>query len=366
MAFEIVHSVIHGFSKEPHQPVQNVVKKVALLDNTLPAVQSLVKGIATLLGKRANNQVWGRFGDDGREGPFPERFSAYANDLTQVDDFLSLTHLAVDQLAVQAGDQPLATGGHILFSLYRDEGGSAVLLVAMIKQKSGVSLDNNYVPVGIVEVDMSKLHQAAQIRVAHFIEDQHVEEDEEEGGIDRNYLSFLSQRANGQASAYFITALGCVVGISSARATDKIFEAVDAFFQANGEIAQYRRAAKERVTEYLHQQLGSNQPASLDDICAVLNRVVRPEHVAHLESVSEFMNGPVYKIPDEFNVHKTALKKHAKVTLESERLNIKFDRAILGTTVNSEICYDKQNKTLLIRNLSDGFIEKLDSTILNG
>jgi nucleoid-associated protein len=202
--------------------------------------------------------------------------------------------------------------------------------------------------------------------VEHFLEDQTIDGLEEDTEQDRNYLSFLSQRANGRASAYFITALGCVVGISSARATDKIFEAVDAFFRENAAIVQYRRAAKERVTEYLHQQLGSDQLATLDGICGVLNRVVRPEHAAHLDTVSEFLNGPKYKIPDEFNVHEKALKKHTKVTLESERLNIKFDRSILGTTLNSEICYDKQNRTLLIRSLSDGFIEKLDSTLLNG
>src|SRR5580693_5891048 len=112
------HSVIHGFDKEAQQPTQRVVKKPILLDNDLPAVQALVSGIATLLGKRANNQVWGHFGNDGREGPFPAQFSAYADSQDDSAVFLGLTHLAVDQIVLAADAEPFATGGHILFALF--------------------------------------------------------------------------------------------------------------------------------------------------------------------------------------------------------------------------------------------------------
>lgn len=91
------HSVIHGFKKEPQQPTQEVVKKPVLLDNDLPAVLALVSGIATLLGKRANNQVRGHFGDDGREGPFPTQFR-HRNADGIIDEVLQMHQQLKDSL----------------------------------------------------------------------------------------------------------------------------------------------------------------------------------------------------------------------------------------------------------------------------
>lgn len=75
MPIRIHHSVIHGFVKESRQPIASVVKKDVLLDSTQAGVVALVEGVSILLGKKENNQVWGHFGDDGRQGPFPAAFA---------------------------------------------------------------------------------------------------------------------------------------------------------------------------------------------------------------------------------------------------------------------------------------------------
>ena len=368
MPIELLHSVIHGFNKEQHGPITSIVKRPVLLDTDLPAVKELVAAVSVLLGKKSNSQAWGHFGNDGRQGPFPGEFAAFTNHLQNADDFKRLSHLVVDQLVEQAAGQALSTGGRILFALFNDEAGRAVFLVAMIKQKGGLVLDENFVPVGIVEVDLSKLNQAAQIQIGHFLEDQMIAEDNADDldGIDRNYLSFLSPRSNSQASNYFVDALGCVVGISSAKATDRIFVAVDSYFSANAQLTPFRKKAKEKVVEYLQKQLDNDQLATLDDICAAVRQAAPPEYDAHFENIIAFLNGPEHKIPDEFKVHESAYKKHAKISLDSERINIKFPRSDLGTGHNAKIGYDKEQRTLTIRDLSDEFIEKLDKTLANG
>ena len=369
MPIEIIHSVIHGFNKEQHEVVTSVVKRPVLLDSDLPAVKELVAAVSTLLGKKSNSQAWGRFGNDGREGPFPGAFSAYSGNLKNADHFRDLSHLVVDQLVQQAAQQALSTGGRILFALFKDEAGRTVLLVAMIKQKGGLVLDENFVPVGIVEVDLSKLNQAAQIHVEHFAADRLIDnrdDADEADGDDRNYLSFLSPRSNSQASNYFVDALGCVVGITSAKATDRIFAAVDGFFASNVKLAPFRKKAKEKVVEYLQKQLDADQMATLDDICAAVKQAAPPELDAHFEDIVAYLNGPQHKIPDEFKVHESAYKKHARVSLDSERINIKFPRADLGTGHNAKIGYDKEKRTLTIRELSDEFIAKLDQALDNG
>ncbi|MBC7490062.1 MAG: nucleoid-associated protein [Glaciimonas sp.] len=364
MTVQIRHCVIHGFNKEQREDATDIVKKTDLLDVALPAVQTLVAGIAELLGKRANSQAWGRFGSDSRQGTFPLGFANYVAILDDPEKFLGLSHLAVDQLVSEANKEQLSTGGRILFSVFDDDAAGPIFLVAMIKQKGGVLLNDDFVPIGIIEVDMGKLHQASQIRIQHFIADQAVEFEDDEA--DRNYLSFLSPRASSQTSRYFIAALGCIVGITSAKATDQLFVAVEALFDTNNDLKEYRKQAKARIVEYLQKQLDSNQTASLDDICVVLKHVVRAEHASHLDDVLPYFNGPKYKIPDEFIVHGRNLKKQSRVTLKSERLAVEFEPSDLGVTQDAKLCYNKNQKTLTISNLSDEFIAKLDQAILTG
>ncbi|MES2027215.1 MAG: nucleoid-associated protein [Pseudomonadota bacterium] len=366
MPLNVRHSIIHSFDKEKQGDSHNVIKKTALLDNDLQAVQALVGGISVLLGKHSNNQAWGRFGSDGREGPVPGVFGNFSTNLNNAQVFLDMTHLIVDQLVIEADKKPLATGGHILFSLYDNDAGRPVMLVAMIKQKGGVTLDEDYVPVGIVEIDMSKLRQAASIDVQHYLDDVALDEEVIDEAIDRDYLSFLSPKTSGETSGYFITAIGCVVGISSARATDKVVKAVEKFFADNADLSEYKKAAKENVIKYLQDQLASNEAASLEALCAEVARAVPGELAESVNPLFEFLNGPKYKIPDQFDVNENVLKKYIKVSLDNPRMNLKFDRSILGITAESQVHYRKNDRSLTIKDLPPEFIAKLDQTLQNG
>ena len=395
MPFKIHHSVIHGFVKESRKEIAQVVKKDQLLDSALPGVVSLVKGMSVLLGKKENNQVWGRFGSDGREGPFPVEFARCVGaqpvgDSPDAVGFLALSHLVVDQVTRQAAEEPLSTGGHILCAMYDTEAGETVVIIAMIKQKGGVLLDENYVPIGIVEVDMSKLHQAAQIRVADFLEataevtqkgapgatddtanaiaaDALVaEQAATDEAVDSVYLSFLSQRASRDSAAYFVTALGCVVGLSSTRATGKLFDAVDAYFSDRAEISMLRKQAKERLSEYLQGRLAAGEQATLDGVQEELIRVVPADKAAYVADLQEYLNGDKFKVPDHFEINPEVVKRYSKVVLQNDRISIKFDRGMLGSDANSTLFYDKANKTLTYRNLPEDFLRRLDSALNGG
>ncbi|WP_186079067.1 nucleoid-associated protein [Burkholderia gladioli] len=214
MPIQIRHSVIHGFEKEAGAQVARVVKKDRLLDNALESVNALVQGMVTLLGKKESSQIWGKFSDNGRQGLFPGRFEGYAGDLDSVAGFLDLSHLAVDEIARAAEGQHASTGGHILCSTYDDDRGNTRVIVAMIKQRSGLQLDADLVPINIIEVDMSKLHQAAQIRVGEFLAARQQNQpavDAEDADV--SYLSFVAMRSDRGSSAYFVDALGCEVAV---------------------------------------------------------------------------------------------------------------------------------------------------------
>lgn len=362
MPIQIHHTVIHGFSKAQHDvDVTEVVKKNVLLNARLPAVESLVDGVAKLLGKRSNAQVWGRFNEVAREGLFARHFSEFAQH-TGPTEFLSLTHVAVDELVRAAKRERLATGGHILFSLYADDAGITRLVVAMIKQKGGIQLDANYVPVGITAIDMGKLYQAAHIHLPDYLAFNELA-GEEIPHSEKNYLSFLSSRDAGEASAYFISALGCELRVSPTRSTERVFEATNEFFASQPDLSIYRKDASEQLAKYLQDQLSSGSPADLEGICHVLQAIVPPQHAVLTAGLMEFFNSDKYQIPAEFHVHKGILTKHVKVSLESESMKLKFTRSIIGTDQNAQVYYNQQNKSLLIKDLPASFVAKLDQAL---
>ncbi|OZI23039.1 hypothetical protein CAL26_06025 [Bordetella genomosp. 9] len=364
----VVQSVIHGFEKEQHMPVGQVVKREEVLDPALDPVGTLVSGIAKLMGQKTISQNWGRFNTVNRGGIFPISFADNVSQLSQAPSFLALTHVAMDELIGQANERGFSTGGLILFAVYEGDDMMLRLLIAMIKQRAGITLDENYIPIGVTEVDMTKLHQAAQINISQYIDviaKQSIQEqigDGEEDDEDANYLSFLSTRDN-NAAGYFIDALGCEVGISSAKATTRIFRAVEKFFDSNKSLKQYRRAAKEKLTDYLKEQLEKSEPASITDVCHALTSLVSANDAPHMDSLAEFLNGEKYKIPAEFHIHPTTLGRHYRVSLEPDGISLKFDRSLLGIEDNATIVYKKALKSLTINNLSESIIQKLDKEI---
>jgi nucleoid-associated protein len=367
MPIEIRHSVIHGFTKEAGEPVAHVDKKDRLLDNTLPSVFSLVQGMVTLLGKKESSQIWGRFGNNGREGPFPARFAGYVADIDSVDGFLALSHMAVDEIARAAQAQQASTGGHILCSTFDDEEGSTRVIVAMIKQRSGLQLDGDLIPINIIEIDMSKLHQAAQIRVGEFLRapaqqgDRVDDEDEEEADV--SYLSFVAMRADRGSSAYFVNALGCEVGVSSTKATTRLYKGVDTFFRNNAVLSPYLRGAKDALSSFLQREADAHRPVTMEGLQDVMDRVVRAEHAHLVRDMAQTLNGEPYRVPDGFRVSEKILRKHTRVSLEGPRLALKFERAMLGTNRNSELFFDEDARTLTIQSLSDEMIARLRQTL---
>lgn len=258
--------------------------------------------------------------------------------------------------------KPASTGSHILFAQFNDENGPERMLIAMIKQKGGIQLDENYVPIGVVEVDMSKLSQAADIRIQNFIDNADIEVGNDEENPE-NYLSFLSQRDSEEASSYFIEALGCVIGISPKKATTSIFQAVTDFIENNQDLKSYKKIAREKICEYLTQQNEAGVVATLDDIAHVVRSILPPELVSQTDNFENFLNGEKYKIPSEFFVHQDALKRFSKINVETEEMQLKFNRAIIGKTENAKVYYDKESKSLTIKGLTDKIIAQLDKDL---
>ena len=268
----------------------------------------------------------------------------------------------MDEIIAKAALKPASTGSHILFAQFKDEGGPERILVAMIKQKGGIQLDSNFVPVGIVEVDMSKLSQAADIRIQEFVDNPGTESDDaEEDPV--NYLSFLSQRDSEDAASYFVEALGCIMGISSKHATSSVRKALDSFIESKEDLKPYKKDAREKLCGYLAQQNEAGLAATISGIAHTIRSVFPPALADQADDLDDFLNGQEFKIPPEFFVHANELKKYSKVNLEADDMKLRFNRSIVGKSVDARVYYNKSEKTLTISNLSTKMIDQLDKDL---
>lgn len=366
-------AIIHSFKKLAHTDlVSDVVKKDVVLDTQNPALVSLVEGINGLIGKEGNSVVYGQFADDGRQGPFPNRFSAFIDVCNDEPEFIALTHLAMDQLVEQAGEQILATGGHILCAQYTS-GASEFFLVASIKQRGGIQLDENYVPKAIQEVDLKTVQQAARINLLKFASvaaaalDVAAEnaaadaEDAEE--VDSTYLCFISRGRDSKASDYFISALGCAKGVASGRATKNAIDYVGRFFRDNPELKRYAYRAKEAVVRYLQERLADGKSARLDAICHAAIQQIPPDLVDEIAGLKDYLNDDKHRVPEDFTVNAKSLKEKTKIKGEAPSWSLQFERGALGKEATSDVYYDEGRKKLTLSNMNQELVDLIEKEL---
>lgn len=367
-------AIIHSFKKIAHTGiVSDVVKKDVVLDIQNPALESLVEGINGLIGKEGNSVVYGQFADDGRQGPFPRRFSAFVDVRDDESQFIGLTHLAMDQLVEQARDQMLATGGHILCARYT-AGASDFFLVASIKQRGGIQLDENYVPKAIQEVDLKTVQQAARINLVKFTavttaaglaaEGNSVVDAESAEEVDTTYLCFISRGRDSQASDYFISALGCAKGVASGRATKNAIDYVGRFFRNNQQLRPFAYKAKEAVVKYLQDRLVDGKSARLDAICHAAIQQVLPDLVDEIAGLKEYLNDEKHRVPEDFTVNQKSLKEKTRIKGEAVSWSLQFERGALGREPNSDVYYDEARKKLTLSNLNQELVDLIEKELL--
>ena len=188
---QLNYAVVHNLVKEAGtNEARTVLAEVLLsLDNT--AVINLVNEIVKLIGQKENMAHYGVFRDDPASTRVPSIVKSYCmNAEPTPDGFLALTNDCMIALHDKAQSKNLATGGYLLFADYVNMG-KRFLLVAMIKQRSGITMDR-LVPTSITQPDLSKIHQVARVafdRLRQYDEASAKQQD-------MTYIAFVSPKGN--------------------------------------------------------------------------------------------------------------------------------------------------------------------------
>lgn len=367
---QLKFAVIHELVKERGSNVANATLRADLLDIAKPMVVRLATLLASLLGRDQGAMYWGQFGDRRREGPFPGSVAEFARNLAE-DRFIALTHTAMDELVEYSAKEAFATGGYIFFAAYGNRG-SDYLLVAMIKERDGIRLTEDFEPEEINEVDLSKLHQAARVNLASYAKALaqladaetapiNIGDGDDEEFPERTYLSFVNRKGREDVAGYFTTALGCEKGVSSARATKSVVRAVRAFVKSVEPIAEHASRARQAVIDYL-SNLDDGETVTLDHVIEVVRRQLPVDQAPHLEGMKPFLNSDDHQVPDDFQVNRKALASYARIVERTDHWNLNFEASVLGVQ-EGEILYDRERQSLTLTQLPQRMVSKIEKTL---
>lgn len=361
---EIKQVVIHELLKESgtQEADKHLAKK--LLNTQSSLVEKLVIALDKLYGTKGNNAIYGTFSRQDTTNEFPDYTDQYIAEESD-DHFLDLSWRCLAELVREARAQQSSTGGYIVFARYKSN--QDFLLIAMIKKKDGLNVNENLEPEGVIEIDLSKIHQAARINLSTYINISTLSQDEQLEIEDKSYLSFVSPTTNKEVSGYFIKALDCMDGVRSGKATATAFSVVDNYCKSNSELKEFRAKAKDSLIQYFEECLKKNpdsEPATLAGVEHSFRQVVPGEKAHLIGDFSQFANSEDNKLPDKFDVNKAEVQKRTRIRAKTDNWQLSFERKALGTNDNSPLYFDGEDK--LIIKCSEDLKKQITAQLSNG
>ena len=353
---QLNHVVVHELVKDTGTLQAQVNLAAALLNTDDAVVLDLVSQTVGLIGQRENMAYYGIFRDDPATTQVPRIVTSYctAADATSAD-FLSLTNDCMTALRDRARSQSLATGGYLLFADYVRT--DRFLLVAMIKQRSGITM-NGLVPTSIAELDLDKLHQVARVSVDRLCRYEEAAADQQ----DMTYVAFLSPKGSRQAAGYFVDALGCEPGTPAAAATRGVIVGARDFFSHREAIRSEVPHVRTRLIELLSRKSADGDRVRLPEVVETVRPSFPAEDAERLATeFTQQLQSETYRVPEEFAVPKEVIRRYTRFKYTSPQLNMDIDKAAVGRDDGSPIYFDRVHERLVISR-SD-FIARLSNAL---
>ena len=356
MPIRLNHAVVHELVKEVGTPETRVDLAKDLLNAEGQVVIDLVDQIVGLIGRRENVAHFGVFRNDPERTRIPDKVTSYCLNAKSAADtrFLELTNDCMAALRDRARAQNLATGGYLLFADYTST--SRFLLVAMIKQRSGITMEG-LVPTNITELDLSKLHQVARVSFDRLRQYEDAVQKQ-----DMTYLTFVSPQGSRQAAGYFVTALGCEPGTPAAIATRAAIVAMGKFFDAHAPIQPRGYEARVELLGFFQSKADNNERVGLYEIVELARRYFPSVEADHLsDEFHAHLQGEDHRIPAEFPVSKSAVNRFTRFTYRSSQLKVEIDKAAVTREDSGPIYFDEANRRLVISD--EDFIAELGAAL---
>jgi nucleoid-associated protein len=351
------YAVIHELIKTAGTITSSVNPADKLLPASAEVVIKLISELDKLYGTKENTAIYGTFSKKDPTNQFSKYTELFIDDQSE-SKFLAFSKQGLNEIARESRGQQSATGGYIVFSHYHNSNAQPFLLIVMIKNKDALKINQKLELEDVIQIDLSKIHQAARINLDKFDKSKEIPSNPSDEISTLNYLSFVSPRSNKDASGYFIKGLDCIDGVRPAVATDNVFKSAKAYCNTKNELKAFRNKVKDSLIEYLQHCLDNEKPATLAGLEHSVRQAVPAEHHELLNDYIDFVSNEEWQLPTEFNINSNSLKKYTRIRSKTDSWELNFRRKALGTTDNSDLYYDDNARKLTIR-CSDDLVKQI-------
>lgn len=353
MELSLKHLVIRELHKDADDSHVEISDQGGLIDIYSPMANLLFDGLISAFARRSS-LTHGSFNHEQQDDfPFISSFEHYSNGDQQAEDFLSLTDNGMAQLAsaIASPSAIAASGGYIIFTHYGDERYD-YLLVALVRDRQSLMLDDNLAPAEVMEINLDQLHQATRINMTNF-----------KKGRD-SYLSFIGSKEKSEITQYFSTAFGCTDVTPSRKSTGELIRAARDFCNEH-ELFEQKEQVVEDVVSYLERQRGEKQNANLPEIEQVFTNHIPSEKLEELSGeFSKFANGEPYQVSQEFQPHTSTINRFAKMKAKADNWQLDFSKRSIGEmNSNQDVEFDEENQTITLRRLPTRVVKQLQELL---
>lgn len=346
---ELKHLAIRELLKEADEETAQISDKGGVMDIHSGMVINLFESLLNAFERRSS-LTHGSFNQENEEGyPFISAFDKFLVNEEAPENFAQLMEAGMSQLAaaIAAPSARAASGGYVIFAVYGSDRAD-YMLVALVRDRSSIALDDTLSPTEVIEVNLEQLHQAARINITTYKQ-----------GKD-SYLSFIGSKQKGEITHYFSTAFGCTDVTPSRKSTGELIRATRDFCSQN-DLGEKKEDIVEDVVSYLERQRSDKQTANLNDIENLFDAYIPPEQAETAAGTfGDFANGGPYNVSHEFQPHTSTINRFSKVKAKSDNWQLDFTKKALGrANSGKEIVFDEENGTLTLKKLPTKVMEQI-------
>lgn len=332
--FELKAFVIHQIRKD-----RNTVSESHLAKNELSLTKANINFTHKINGVYYKKRpIFGHFQAQTGTSTFQSLLKKYICDrsLNFIDFSKAATNLLVEKM-----DKTSATGGFVLFLhyIYR---GEEIVGVMMVQNSIAYGISDEELDVNISKiVNLDKLEIAAFINITKWKISLTTTSNED------YYLSFL--KGLKKVSNYFSEFIGSTDNLIPRIASENLINGINTYCQSNNINDKEKKEIKKRVYKYI-DGLKRGETAQLSSISALVD-------INEVDKFAIFASSESIQIGSEFSPDRKVLNKLMYVYVVQGEIKVEFPQSLLET---KDVVYNKDKKTLTIKNIEDVFLQQLE------
>jgi len=329
---KIYEAVVHRIDKKRQEPAA-----LKLRADLLP-VDHVLESTVVKTRQAYNdnpNRAYGVFHADQLAYPFSKALEDYYAGRTTLLDF---SGAAMGLLVKEMNQEPLATGGYVIFVSY-EENARTFFMVVLLKLKGATGIDEASLALSeLWNLDVDHLHEAARINVSNW-----------QAG-EGNYISFARKGSgNKKFTEYFRDFIGCDEFVESRAQTATLIRVIKEYCTACNMTPEEAKTVKAKAYDYFVEQSKAKKPINLAAISMRFDDQNPKAFVQYLEEKQ-------VELSDGFEPDKTTYKQLKRIGGKDLDLTINFDRSLLGNRIK----YDPDTQQLVITKLPPALIAELE------